>query len=169
MTSWRGYGFREEGNILFSLLIYFLGPPKSVLNQIVKTNVALTLHIQPPKMARSSYGPSSPVPGNLRPANNIRAARSARQQHPCGPPGSTENGRKNVHFQLDYKMELECAVLSESVVSSAANFVREIPHSLSCFCRAMRRPTPDCTKFRPASLVEKPQKEFYFCEAQRII
>ncbi len=47
------------------------------------------------------------------------------------------------------------------------NFLREIPHSLSCFCRATR--TPDCTTFRPTSLVEKPQKEFYFCEAQRII
>ena len=51
---------------------------------------------------------------------------------------------------------ITCAVLSESVVGSTANFLREIPHSLSCFCRA---------KFRPTSLVEKPQKEFYFCEA----
>ena len=62
---------------------------------------------------------------------------------------------------------ITCAVFSESVVGSLANFLRIIPHSLSCFCRATR--TPDCTKCRPISLVEKPQKEFYFCEAQRTI
>ena len=62
---------------------------------------------------------------------------------------------------------ITCAVLSESVVGSTGNFLRGIAHSLSCFCRATR--TPDCTTFRPTSLVEKPQKEFYFCEAQRTI
>ena len=71
-------------------------------------------------------------------------------------------------ISLHVTCTITCAVLSESVVGSTANFLREIPHSLSCFCRATRMPTPDCTKFRPTSHVEKPQKEFYFCEAQRI-
>ena len=53
---------------------------------------------------------------------------------------------------------ITCAVWSERFVGSTANFLREIPHILSCFRRATR--TPDCTKYRP--LVDKSQKKFYF-------
>ena len=72
-----------------------------------------------------------------------------------------------VRDQLACDMYNTFAVLSESFVGSTANLLREIPHILSCFRRATH--TPDRTKYWPTSLVEKPQQEFYFCEAQRII
>ena len=61
-----------------------------------------------------------------------------------------------ISLHVACRSTIACDVLSQSSVCSTANFLREIPHILSCFYRATRQ--TDYTKY--ASLADKPQNEF---------